>query len=70
MAFILEQKSQYLEYIDKKLRMNDPKLQVRKGWAQISVNDKTIELSEIEIDQKFMIQDATIQIVALCLSKT
>ena len=69
MVFILEQKSQYLEYISKKLTMNDPKLQCRKGWAQISVEDKTIELSAIEVNQKFMIQDATSQIEALCLSK-
>ncbi len=69
MVFILEQKSQYLEYIDKKLRMNDPKLQCRKGWAQISVEDKTIELSAIEVDQTFMVQDANTRIEALCLSK-
>jgi exodeoxyribonuclease VII large subunit len=70
MVFILEQKSQYLEYIDKKLRMNDPKLQCRKGWAQISVEGKTIELSEIDVNQTFMVQDAETRIEALCLSKT
>jgi len=70
MVFILEQKSQYLEYIDKKLRMNDPKLQCRKGWAQISVEEKTIELSAIEVNQTFMVQDAETRIEALCLSKT
>jgi exodeoxyribonuclease VII large subunit len=70
MVFILEQKSHYLEYVEKKLRMNDPKLQCRKGWAQISVEEKTIELSEIEVNQTFMVQDAETRIEALCLSKT
>jgi exodeoxyribonuclease VII large subunit len=70
MVFILEQKSQYLEYISKKLTMNDPKLQCRKGWAQISVEDKTIALSEIDVNQTFMVQDAETRIEALCLSKT
>ena len=70
MVFILEQKSQYLEYISKKLTMNDPKLQCRKGWAQISVEDKTIELSEVEVDQTFVVQDAETRIEAVCLSKT
>jgi len=70
MVFILEQKSQYLEYVEKKLRMNDPKLQCRKGWAQISVEEKTIELSAIEVNQTFMVQDAETRIEALCLSKT
>ncbi|MBT8343674.1 MAG: exodeoxyribonuclease VII large subunit [Sulfurovum sp.] len=70
MVFILEQKSQYLEYIDKKLKMNDPKLQCRKGWAQTSIEGKTIELSALKINQKFIIEDASTQIEALCLSKT
>jgi exodeoxyribonuclease VII large subunit len=68
--FILEQKSQYLEYINKKLRMNDPKLQCRKGWAQTSRDGKIIELSELKKNQKFIIEDASTQIEALCLSKT
>ncbi len=70
MLFILEQKSQYLEYIDKKLKMNDPKLQCRKGWAQTSVGGKIIELNELKENQKFIIEDASTQIEALCLSKT
>ena len=67
--FILEQKSQYLEYIDKKLKMNDPKLQCRRGWAQTSIDGKIIELSELKENQKFIIEDASTQIEALCLSK-
>jgi exodeoxyribonuclease VII large subunit len=70
MVFILEQKNQYLEYIDKKLRMNDPKLQCRKGWAQTSIDGKTIELSRLEVNQKFTIEDASTRIEALCLRKT
>jgi len=68
--FILEQKSQYLEYIDKKLRMNDPKLQCRKGWGQISMDGKSIELSALEVDQIFIIEDASTKVEAICLSKT
>ncbi|HEY9190503.1 MAG TPA: exodeoxyribonuclease VII large subunit [Sulfurovum sp.] len=70
LGFIVEQKSQYLEYMDKKLRMNDPKLQCRKGWAQTSVEGKAVALSSIEVDQKFIIQDETTRIEALCLKKT
>lgn len=67
MVFILEQKNQYLEYMHKKLMMNDPKLQCRKGWAQVSFEGKAIELGMLEVNQKFMIQDASTQIEALCL---
>ena len=67
--FILEQKSQYLEFVHKKMLMNDPKLQYRKGWGQVAIDGKTITLSEVEINQKFIIQDAQTQIEALCLNK-
>ncbi len=70
MLFILEQKSQYLEYISKKLTMNDPKLQCRKGWGQTSIEGKSVELSALKVDQKFIIEDASTRVEALCLSKT
>jgi exodeoxyribonuclease VII large subunit len=65
MLFILEKKSQYLEYMDKKLRMNDPMLQCRKGWGQISMDGKSIELSALEGDQKFIIEDASTKVEAI-----
>ena len=69
MTFILEQKKQYLEFMHKKLLMHDPKLQYRKGWAQVSVDGKTVSLECIEPDQKFILEDDTSHIEALCLSK-
>ncbi len=68
-TFVLEQKKQYLEFMHKKLLMHDPKLQYRKGWAQISVEGKTVGLQSIEIEQKFILEDDTSRIEALCLSK-
>jgi exodeoxyribonuclease VII large subunit len=69
MLFIMEQKSQYLEYISKKLTMNDPKLQHRKGWGQVTVDGKSLELKALKVDQKFVINDAFTRVEALCLSK-
>ncbi len=69
MTFVLEQKKQYLEFMHKKLLMHDPKLQYRKGWAQISVEGKTVGLQSIEIEQKFILEDDTSRIEAICLSK-
>ena len=68
-AFVMEQKKQYLEFMHKKLLMNGPKLQCRTGWAQVSVEGKTVELASIEIEQKFILEDETSRIEALCLSK-
>ena len=67
--FILKQKSQYLEFMNKKFMLNNPALQCRQGWGQVAVEGKTMMLSELEINQKFIIQDAQTQIEALCLSK-
>jgi len=69
MIFVLEQKKQYLEFMHKKLLMNDPKLQYRKGWSQVSVDGKTIDLEGIKIEQKFILEDDTSRMEALCLSK-
>jgi exodeoxyribonuclease VII large subunit len=70
MVFIVEQKSQYVKYVEQKHLMNDPKLQCHKGWAQTSVEGQLVELSGLEINQKFILQDASTRIEALCLAKT
>ncbi len=67
--FFLQQKEQYLEYVSKKMQMNNPKLQYRKGWAQISQNGLPMELDILEVEQKFILEDTYVQIEALCLSK-
>jgi len=69
MIFILEQKKQHLEFMHKKLLMNDPKLQCLHGWAQVSVEGKTVALESIEIDQKFILEDEKFRIEAVCLKK-
>jgi len=67
--FMLQQKEQHLEYLIKKMKMSDPQLQCRKGWAQVSQKEQPIELNVLEVDQKFVLEDATVKIEALCLSK-
>ena len=67
--FILQQKEQHLEYFIKKSDMSNPQQQCRKGWAQISRNDKPVSLDLLETDEKFILEDASFKIEALCLSK-
>ena len=67
--FVLQQKEQHLEYIIKKVKMNDPKLQCRKGWAQISRDGEPISLDALEVDKEFVLEDASVRIEALCLRK-
>jgi exodeoxyribonuclease VII large subunit len=67
--FVLQQKDQYLEYMGKKLRMADPKLQCKTGWGKLSVEGKNIAIDAIVVDQKFFIEDARVQLEALCVGK-
>jgi len=67
--FSLQQKEQHLEYVSKKLKLSDPKLQCLKGWAQISFAGKKVALSALERDQKFILEDETTRIEALYLKK-
>jgi exodeoxyribonuclease VII large subunit len=67
--FLLQQKEQHLDYMRKKFMLSDPKLQCLKGWAQISFAGKKVELSELEPDQKFILEDETTRIEALYVKK-
>ncbi len=67
--FVFEQKKQHIEFMHKKVLMNDPKLQCRTGWAQVSVDGKIITLKSIKRDQKFILEDETSRIEAVCLNK-
>ncbi len=49
--------------------MSDPQLQCRKGWAQVSQAGQPIELDILEVDQKFVLEDAAVKIEAVCLKK-
>jgi len=69
-SFSLEQKEQHVAYLDKKLAINDPKLQYRKGWAQVSQKGKTVSLEDIAIDDTFILADTRTSIEVLCLSKS
>ncbi len=67
--FVLQQKEQYLEYVDKKIKMSDPKTEYQKGWAQISRNSKVINLDMLQINEKFSLEDASVKIEAVCLER-
>lgn len=67
--FSLQQKEQHLDYVSKKFRLNDPKLQCLKGWAQMSFEGKKVPLSALDVDQKFILEDESTRIEALYLKK-
>ncbi len=67
--FILQKKEQHLEYILKKIEMNNPKLQCKTGWAKVLKNGKTIELDELQEEEAFTLENASVKIEARMLKK-
>ena len=51
---------QYLSQIstlEKQLKLNDPKLKQKEGWAEIVLDGKRIKLSSIKRGDRFMLVD-------------
>jgi len=68
-TFSIDKKVQYLMFLQQKIEMNNPKNQCVKGWAQISIDGKTEELSAIKVNQKFVLEDAFTHVEAVCISQ-
>jgi exodeoxyribonuclease VII large subunit len=68
-TFLIDKKMNLLESLHQNLRIKNPKLQCRKGWAQVSREGKTMTLESLEREQKFMLEDETTRVEAVCLAK-
>ena len=69
MTFALQNKIELLGYLAKRFELIDPKKQYKKGWAQVSSRGTAISLDRLEEDQKFILEDHTARVEALCLNK-
>lgn len=67
--FVLQNKKEFLGYMLKRFEMIDPKKQYKKGWAQVSYEGATISLDKLSKDQKFILEDQTSRVEALCLNQ-
>ncbi|MFT7880887.1 MAG: exodeoxyribonuclease VII large subunit [Sulfurimonas sp.] len=70
MEFVLQNKHELLGYLSKRFEVVDPKKQYKKGWAQVSFEGGSISLEMLRKDQKFILEDETSRVEALCLNKT
>jgi len=66
---LLNTKEQQLKHTQNMLLSNNPKLKTKKGYAQLSKNNKVIELQNLEVEDTFELQDANTQIKAKVLTK-
>lgn len=69
MAMVLHQKEQQAAYLHEKIKLSDPRLQCKEGWAQVSYQNKPVSLSKIEPQMSFVLEDAFVKLEAVCLSK-
>ncbi|MCB4751254.1 MAG: exodeoxyribonuclease VII large subunit [Sulfurovum sp.] len=66
-TFVFRNKVQQALHLHEKMKLSDPKLQCRTGWAKISKQKKTVGLDQIGKDEYFTVEDAFVQIDAVCL---
>ena len=67
--YALKIKTQSLNSLEQKMKLYDPKLKQKEGWAEVISNGKRIALSEIKKDDKFSIMDTTVKLEVVCLDK-
>ncbi len=67
--FILHKKEQNIEYFDKRLELSNPKSNVKKGWVQVVYKGKITDLLELQIDDKFTLENTVLKIEAIVLDK-
>ena len=70
MELMFKRKSEHLSGLEQRFVLQNPKLQTKEGWAQISYKEKKVSLEHLEIDRKFILNNEKIRVEALCLSKT
>jgi len=69
MDFVLKQKLQNISSIENALKLNNPKLQKKEGWAQIVKEGKKVALDTLKKDEVFSMSDAEVIIEAVVLNK-
>jgi exodeoxyribonuclease VII large subunit len=67
--FMLQQKEQQLDHLIKRTEMSDPRSQCKKGWAQISVKGRSVQLADLRENERFILEDASVKVEAICLHK-
>jgi exodeoxyribonuclease VII large subunit len=67
--FVLQQKEQQLDHLIKRTEMSDPRSQCKKGWAQISVKGRSVQLADLRENERFILEDTSVKVEAICLHK-
>ena len=68
--YALQVKSQNLLSLEDKIKLYDPKLKSKDGWAEIVVKGKRKALSKIKKDESFVLVDLNTKLEVICLKKS
>ena len=67
--YSLSIKTQSLNSLEQKMKLYDPKLKQKEGWAEVLLDGKRVALSEIQEDDRFTLADTTVKLEVVCLNK-
>jgi len=67
--YALHVKTQLLSSLEEKIKLYDPKLKQKEGWAEVLLEGKRVALSAITKDSKFIITDTETKLEVLCMNK-
>ncbi len=67
--YAFQVKTQSLNALEQKMKLYDPKLKQKEGWAEVISNGKRVALSDIKKDDRFSIMDTTVKLEVVCLNK-
>jgi exodeoxyribonuclease VII large subunit len=67
--YALQLKAQNLNSLEQKMKLYDPKLKQKEGWAEVVLDGKRVELKKIEKDDSFMLMDTNVKLEVKCINK-
>ncbi|MCH9740209.1 MAG: exodeoxyribonuclease VII large subunit [Epsilonproteobacteria bacterium] len=67
--YALQVKIQNLASLEQKIKLYDPKLKQKEGWAEVTQNGKRKRLAEIKKEDRFTLVDIDTKLEVQCISK-
>ncbi len=67
--YALGVKSQSLNALEQKMKLYNPELKQKDGWGEVLYNGKRVDLSTINIDDKFVIADTKTKLEVICIKR-
>jgi exonuclease VII large subunit len=69
LEYALQVKMQNLRSLEEKMKLYDPKLKQKEGWAEVLLEGKRVVLSKIKKDEIFTLTDTQTKLEVRCTKK-